>query len=562
MDSSVSKAKVRIRISDIIFWVVALFFLFWVLGNRGLWASEDRWAEVTREMFRSGNFFHPTINGEPYFDKPLLTYWLIALVFALTGTLNEWTVRLPSAIAGIMVLWATVFLGRRLWSEEAGRTSGWILLTAFGFLFWSRSGTADMENLATVILSIAWYWTWRGRQNFLTYLVFYLICFIGAQTKGLTAVAVPMVALLPDVFRERRWRALLSPSHTMALIIGLALYLAPFIYANLTQGAYQETGLALVFQENIRRFFHPFDHVEPFYVYFYYLPVLFLPWTPVLLLALFRTAASVKKLDDKTRWLIEATLLIFLFFTASSSRRDYYILPILPFCSLIIAVYLKTADKEVWKRLGLGLLEGLFALIVLIEFLSPAFLFLLQKRVDFVVPVDIKLGTLMVGFFALTPWIIKRWRPNLLVNVTGINQKVAPLVATAVILMGGFFCWQQESFEVYRTKKPFAREIKPQVADILPTDIAFYHKVETNVLFYLDVPGFVRVVKSPESVTNFLRSGKDTKVLISDHQGFKDLFRELPVGTLGQPSVSEKIYPWEKISKKKLVAWKIKREGG
>ena len=131
MDSSVSKAKVRIRISDIIFWVVALFFLFWVLGNRGLWASEDRWAEVTREMFLSGNFFHPTINGEPYFDKPLLTYWLIALVSALTGKLNEWTVRLPSAIAGIMVLWATVFLGRKLWSEEAGRTSGWILLTAF-----------------------------------------------------------------------------------------------------------------------------------------------------------------------------------------------------------------------------------------------------------------------------------------------------------------------------------------------------------------------------------------------------------------------------------------------
>ena len=562
MDSSVSKAKVRIRISDIIFWVVALFFLFWVLGNRGLWASEDRWAEVTREMFLSGNFFHPTINGEPYFDKPLLTYWLIALVSALTGKLNEWTVRLPSAIAGIMVLWATVFLGRKLWSEEAGRTSGWILLTAFGFLFWSRSGTADMENLATVILSIAWYWTWRGRENFLTYLVFYLICFIGAQTKGLTAVVVPMVALLPDVLRERRWRALLSPSHAMSLIIGLALYQAPFIYANLTQGSYQETGLALVFQENIQRFFHPFDHVEPFYVYFYYLPVLFLPWTPLLLVAIFRTTASIKNLDGKTRWLVEATLLIFLLFTASGSRRSYYILPILPFCALIVAVYLKTVGEEGWQRLGLGIQEGLFALIVLFGFLSPVICFFLQKRIDFVVPGDIKLATLIVSFFALTPWIIKRWRLNLLVKVTGINQKAACLVATAAILMGGFFCWQQVRFEDYRTKKPFAREIQTQVPNIMPTDIAFYREIETTVLFYLDVPGFVRVVKSPESVTNFLRSGKDTKVLISTRRDLKYLFRELPAGTLGQPSVNEKIFPWEKNSKKKLVAWEIKREGG
>ena len=562
MDSSVSIAKVRIRIPDIIFWVVALFSLFWALGNRGLWTSEGRWAEVTREMFLSGNFFHPTINGEPYFDKPLLTYWLIALVSALTGKLNEWTVRLPSAISGIIALWATVFLGRKLWSEEVGRTSGWILLTTFGFVFWSRSGTADMENLATIILSIAWYWTWRERQNFLTYLVFYLICFLGAQTKGLTAVAVPMVVLLPDLLRERRWRALLKPSHGMALIIGIALYLAPFIYANLTQGAYQGSGLALVFRENIQRYFHPFDHVEPFYVYFYYLPTLFLPWTPLLLLALFRTTASIKNLDDKSRWLIEATLLIFLFFTASSSRRDYYILPILPFCALMIGVYLKTADKEAWRRLGLGFQEGFFALIVIIEFFSPAICSFLQKRMAFVVPGDFKLAALMVGFFALSPWIIKRWRLNLLVNVTGINQKVAPLVATAAILMGGFFCWQQARFEDFRTKKPFAREIKKQVADILPTDIAFYRKIETNVLFYLDVPGFVRVVKSSESVTNFFRSGKDTKMLISDRQGFKDLFRELPAGTLGQPSVSEKISPWEKTSQKKLVAWKIKREGG
>jgi len=80
------------KVFDIIFWAVAILLFFWALGDRGLWGSEGRWAEVVREMFLTGDFFHPTINGDPYFDKPLLTYWFIALVSAVTGSLNEWTV--------------------------------------------------------------------------------------------------------------------------------------------------------------------------------------------------------------------------------------------------------------------------------------------------------------------------------------------------------------------------------------------------------------------------------------------------------------------------------------
>ena len=49
-------------------WLVGTVLLFWGLGSRGLWAAEGRWAQVTQEMFQTGDFFHPTISGEPYFD--------------------------------------------------------------------------------------------------------------------------------------------------------------------------------------------------------------------------------------------------------------------------------------------------------------------------------------------------------------------------------------------------------------------------------------------------------------------------------------------------------------
>ncbi len=88
--------------STLLLLLTAVFLLFWGLGWRSLWAAEGRWAQVTREMLLTGDFFHPTIGGEPYFDKPLLTYWLRAAISVLTGVLNELVVRLPSAIAGMV----------------------------------------------------------------------------------------------------------------------------------------------------------------------------------------------------------------------------------------------------------------------------------------------------------------------------------------------------------------------------------------------------------------------------------------------------------------------------
>jgi 4-amino-4-deoxy-L-arabinose transferase-like glycosyltransferase len=96
-------------------------------------------------------------------------------------------------------------------------------------IFWGRAA-ADMENLAAITLAVAWYWKRRERPNFCSYIVFYLICSLGAQAKGLTAIVVPIVAVLPDFLRERRWKMHLSFFHLMALAFGAAIYLCPLIW--------------------------------------------------------------------------------------------------------------------------------------------------------------------------------------------------------------------------------------------------------------------------------------------------------------------------------------------
>ncbi len=92
----------------------------------------------------------------------------------------------------------------------------------------------------------------------------------------------------------------------------------------------------MAFKENIIRYFRPFDHKEPFYVYFGYVPELVFPWTPLFVAALWTRdhVHSGSAIGRASGWRL-SILLIFLFFTLSGSRRSYYILPILPFCAIL-----------------------------------------------------------------------------------------------------------------------------------------------------------------------------------------------------------------------------------
>ena len=206
------------RWADLLLLAAAFLLLFWGLGQRMLFGSEGRWAEIAREMLLSKDFFHPTIGGEPYFDKPLLTYWLIVGVSAVFGKVNELTARIPSAVAGVAAVWATMNIGKRLWSAQVGRIAGWILLTTYGLMFWSRAAAADTENLAAIMLCTAWYWARRDKPGFVTFLIFYLVAFSGALTKGLGAIVIAILVVLPDLIQEKRWKALLMPSHFVALV--------------------------------------------------------------------------------------------------------------------------------------------------------------------------------------------------------------------------------------------------------------------------------------------------------------------------------------------------------
>ena len=73
------------------------------LGGYPLYTKgETREAVTVFDIVHGGGIILPMRAGVEVPSKPLMMHWLAALVSLLAGQVNEWTVRLPSAVFAIL----------------------------------------------------------------------------------------------------------------------------------------------------------------------------------------------------------------------------------------------------------------------------------------------------------------------------------------------------------------------------------------------------------------------------------------------------------------------------
>ncbi|MFS8823611.1 ArnT family glycosyltransferase [Synechococcus sp. R6-6] len=100
------------------------------------------YASLARQMLASGDPFSLAINGEPFFEKPPLFFWLQALSMAVLG-MNEWAARLPNAWVGGITVALLVGWGSHLRGVGFGCLWGILLLTGYLPLFFYKTGLID-----------------------------------------------------------------------------------------------------------------------------------------------------------------------------------------------------------------------------------------------------------------------------------------------------------------------------------------------------------------------------------------------------------------------------------
>ena len=346
--------------------IAATILLFTLLGTKDIWTQEHRWADIVFGMFYRHDFLHPYLGETKYYDKPLLSYWLIACIAQFTGVLTTWTLRLPSALAGLLAVWSIYRLGCKIRNRELGLLAGWLLLTTFYFVFWARVSSADMLNLAGSLFAVSWYVDHREQQSFFNYSIFFTILALTSLCKGLGGAIIPLIAVLIDLIKQNSWKTHLRFSCIASVLPALIIYLTPFLASSYWGSeSYDQNGLYLVYRENILRYFQPFDHQGPIYTYFIYLPIYLLPWAIFFLPALFSLKIRWPVMSTSSRWLTWTLFILFLFFTFSGSRRSYYILPIVPFAILFIADWMLADTNQAW-----GLTSSAWLIVFSLIFLA------------------------------------------------------------------------------------------------------------------------------------------------------------------------------------------------
>ncbi|MEG3890167.1 glycosyltransferase family 39 protein [Microcoleus sp. Z1_A1] len=330
-------------------WLCAIAWVgfLWNLGNIGLVdETEPLFAEAARQMTLTGDWITPYFNGETRFDKPPLIYWLMAVAYRTLGV-NEWAVRLPSALCAI----GLTCLGFYTLSKEGGSSATdsvtdvtdvrnkeevrwkpeeetennnsklktrrlplflstpWIGAALIALnpqtIAWGRTGVSDMLLVSCMCSALFAFFLGytleeqREKAEFSTvsasrfpnkwYLTFYVLIALAILAKGPVGIVLPaLIVGCFGLYLGNFWQLWREMRPVSGILIILAIALPWYILVILDNG---QTYIDSFFgYHNFQRFTGVVNkHSAPWYFYFFVVLVGFAPWSIYLPVAIART---------------------------------------------------------------------------------------------------------------------------------------------------------------------------------------------------------------------------------------------------------------------------------
>lgn len=114
------------------------------LGYNDIWnPNEGFYADAVRHLLQNNNWLDFFFNNEYRFNKPPVTYWLIALSCRLFG-LSEFSIRLPIVLFAIGTCFLTGFISSILFGRKTALWSGLVMAVSFQFLINTRYATPEI----------------------------------------------------------------------------------------------------------------------------------------------------------------------------------------------------------------------------------------------------------------------------------------------------------------------------------------------------------------------------------------------------------------------------------
>lgn len=458
--------------------LIGVFFAF-MLGNRPLSVPDEGcYVEIPREMVSTGDYVTPRLNGVKYFEKPVLFYWLESLSIRLFG-LKEFFLRLWPALFALAGCLAVYGAGRRLYGRRSGRLGAAVLATSLLYYALSRAIILDMPLSVLLTVSLLSFLVGMhepaGFRRRLYLWGFYACAALAVLAKGLIGILIPGLVIGAWIIVLGEWRML----KTIYLPSGLALFLLIAAPWHVLVGRANPEFFNFYFiHEHVLRYLTKIHsrYQPPWFFIPIALAGLF-PWTSFLVQALRFSSPSTWKERHEHRdalFLLLWAGLVFLFFSASSSKLVPYILPIFPPLALLIGRYLAAA----WDSRDMPGIKAGYALHLLLTLVLAVVLIALPRLSSR--PEVQALGhypvlfAIILGLGALATWFAGTRR--------GVRLAVPILAASAALFL--VVLNASASLVDLRSTKSLATALKPKLQ--AQDEVASYNAYYQDLPVYLE----------------------------------------------------------------------------
>lgn len=352
--------------------LATLLTLPWIGVSEFYTKGEPREASTVLSIVQDGKWLIPRSYADELGYKPPMMHWLIAGMSQLTGTVNEASNRLPSALGMIgLTLIALVFLLKRT-STQVAVLAALIVLTAFDMHRYALECRVDMT--LTFFMAAAFFglyrWEEKGLKGIPILTSLFLVC--ATLVKGPVGFVLPALVfgiylLLRGLSFRKAFLVNLMLAVPSALVLSAWYYMAWKIEG--------DSFLRIAFAENVGRVLgmagenlginYQLGHSAPFWYYFPALLIGLLPWSllfvPIVLgfkwsslskqtlssykLATWRLRLGQMDTFKLFSWVV--VLGVIGFYSLSTSKRSVYILPVYPFVAYLVADFLsKVFDRN------------------------------------------------------------------------------------------------------------------------------------------------------------------------------------------------------------------------
>ena len=386
--------------------------------DEGYYALQGKW------VLEYNNWITPQWFEQIQFDRPPFLPILIAISYKLFG-FNYFSAHLPTLISSIIVLYFTFKIHGLIIGENFKWLSPLILITTYLWINFTHLATQDILLVAFEVVGI--YFLIKFSEYSKNYEIILSSTWIGLCFFLKTyMVIIPIIAISPYVLIYKK--NLLTKKY---FYIGFLLGFLPFIFWSIL--CFNLYGLDFIngINNKLLSLSKSNTFSQPFYYYFWNLPISFLPWTPFSIYGLRLTKRNLN--FQKSYLIIIYPLFLIFLLSLFSTKVPYYSLQAFPFLSISASYGLLHFSSKInskQKRI-INKLVFCFLFIVL-----NSFIYILIKKVYFVEDEKIKIIIYLMAIFFL-------FIPTLLINIF-LNNKLnifafllGPYLATSVLVQTG-----------------------------------------------------------------------------------------------------------------------------